>query len=244
MDPNKKYINKLDAIAEEYHNAEVPDKFIEERCQEYTLSWIFEKLEGRQSILELGYGDGIISHALASRKLPFEIIEGSPKVIETAQRSLPGIKITETLFEAFQPKQRFDCILALHVLEHVEEPVELFTRMSSWLEEGGSIVVIVPNRNSLHRQLAVIMGLQTDLDALSPRDLKVGHQRVYSHETLRADAEAAAMQVVESTGFFLKPVPNSMMLEYDESLLKAMNDISPALPRELLANIGMVVQHK
>lgn len=244
MDPGKEYVDKLDTIAEEYHNADLPDKFIEELCQEYTLNWILEKLQRRQRVLELGYGDGIISHALVRNNVPFEIVEGSPKVIEAARKTLPDVKVTQTLFEAYQPKDQFDCVLALHVLEHVDEPVDLLKKMASWLTEDGSIVVIVPNKNSLHRQLAVRMGLQDELDSLSPRDLFVGHQRVYSHETLRVDVEAAGLEIAESTGFFLKPLPNSMMLEYDEKLLKAMNEISPSLPPELLANIGIVAQRR
>ena len=124
----------------------------------------------------------------------------------------------------------------------MDDPVALFSQMASWLSENGAIVVIAPNRNSLHRQLAVKMCLAEELDTLSPRDLVVGHQRVYSHETLRHDVEAAGLKVVEETGFFLKALPNSMMLEYDDLLIQAMNEISPALPPELLANIGMVVE--
>lgn len=243
MDHEKEYVKKLDRIAEDYHSADILDKFIEAACQEYTLEWIFDKVTNKQNILEMGYGDGIISDALARKGFGFEILEGSPKVIETAVQALPGnIKIIETLFETYQPDQRYDCVLALHVLEHVDDPVELFSHMASWLSENGSIVVIAPNRNSLHRQLAVKMGLAEELDTLSPRDLVVGHQRVYSHETLRCDVEAAGLKVVEETGFFLKALPNSMMLDYDARLIQAMNEISPALPPELLANIGMVVE--
>ncbi len=244
MDQNTDYINKLDAIADTYHHADIPDKFIEELCQDYTLNWLFEKLGNSAKILELGYGDGIISHALAAKQLPFEIVEGSPRVIEGAQKALPEVQITQSLFETFKPAKVYDCILALHVLEHVDEPVELLQTMSSWLEPGGTIVIIVPNKNSLHRRLAVHMSLQSELDSLSPRDLMVGHQRVYSLQTLGADVEAAGFSVVETAGFFLKALPNSMMLEYDLKLIQAMNDISPDLPPDLLANIGMVIRHR
>ena len=54
--------------------------------------------------------------------------------------------------------------------------------------------------------------------------------------------EAAGLTVVEETGFFLKSLPNSMMLEHSHELIRAMNEISPELPPELLANIGMVIR--
>ena len=204
MDPEQEqaYVRKLDLIAEEYHNAEIPDKFIEGICQEYTLGWLFDQLGDKQQILELGYGDGIISHALANKGLPFEIIEGSQKVIASATQSLPGISITKTLFESFAPDKRYDSILALHVLEHVDAPVELLKRMHSWLDGPGTIIIIVPNKNSLHRQLAVTMGLQDALDDLSPRDHAVGHQRVYSLQTFEGGCGSSRPDCRGGDGIF------------------------------------------
>ena len=76
--------------------------------------------------------------------------------------------------------------------------------------------------------------------ATSAVDQLVGHQRVYSHASLEHDLRAGGYKVMEKTGFFLKPVANSMMLGYSNALLVAMNEIGPQLPMELLANIGVV----
>src|SRR5437899_6862993 len=110
-------------------------------------------------------------------------------------------------------------ILASHVLEHVDDPQSILRLTSSWLTETGKIIIVVPNRNSLHRQLAVIMGLQPELDTLSKRDLMVGHQRVYSLQSLEQDIDQAGLRLVDSSGFFLKVLPNSMMLDYSRELL-------------------------
>ena len=85
------------------------------------------------------------------------------------------------------------------------------------------------------------MGLQPHLDTLSARDLLVGHQRVYSLQTLGEDVRAAGLYPVETMGFFLKVLPNSMMLDYSQALLKALNEVSESLPTDILANIGMFV---
>jgi hypothetical protein len=45
---------------------------------------------------------------------------------------------------------------------------------------------------------------------------------------------------VDSAGFFLKVLPNSMMLEYSRELLWGLNAISPSLPKNLLANIAAI----
>ncbi len=234
------YARRLDEIDESYHDADIPDKFIENICQEHMMTWLISKIAEKQSILELGYGDGIINRALVARAAPVHVIEGSPRVVARARALDPSLSIEQVMFENFVPQKRYDCILAMHVLEHVDDPVSLLKKMRSWLSSDGELLVVVPNKGSLHRKLAVVMGLQDQLDALSPRDHAVGHQRVYSHQTLNFDLDAAGYTVVESTGFFLKTLPNGMMLDHSESLIRAMNEISTDLPKKLLANIGMI----
>jgi 2-polyprenyl-3-methyl-5-hydroxy-6-metoxy-1,4-benzoquinol methylase len=236
------YVKKLNVIERTYHNADVPDMFIEKLAQEYTLEWLVPKLANKQRILELGYGDGIINKGIRGNGSRIKVVEGSPRVIERAKQDFPIIDIDECLFENYLPDEKYDCVLAMHVLEHVDDPIALLARMQNWVTPDGDVILIAPNKCSLHRQLAVEMGLQAELDDLSARDLVVGHQRVYSHSTLRSDVEAAGAIVVEETGFFLKSLPNSMMLEYSQNLLRAMNSVSTKLPPELLANIGMVVR--
>ena len=119
-------------------------------------------------------------------------------------------------------------------------PRNLLRLMERWVSASGRIIIAVPNRNSLHRQLAVMLGLQPALDTLSKRDLMVGHQRVYSLEGLEHEIRNAGLEVVDSAGFFLKVVPNSMMLDYSHELLRALNAISPSVPKNLLANLAVI----
>jgi len=233
---------KLDQIATEYHFADaLKDKHIEDMCQDYTFDWALKHLAGMRHILEMGYGEGNFTAVLSKMPARLTVVEGSPKLIKKA-RTVYGkiIKFECALFENYQPKEKFDGIVATHVLEHVDAPVVLLRKMKRWLNPGGKIIIIVPNKESLHRQLAVLMGLQPKLDFLGARDHLVGHQRVYSLATLAADVRAAGLKVGARKGFFLKVLPNSMMLGFSKELIAALNAISPKLPDRLLGNIGMV----
>jgi SAM-dependent methyltransferase len=150
--------------------------------------------------------------------------------------------VHEGLFEEFAPAEPFDAVLALHVLEHVDDPRALLRHVAGWLRPGGRIVAAVPNAESLHRRLAVRMGLQERLDSLSARDGLVGHQRVYTLAGLRGDVEAAGLRVVDELGWFLKTLPNSMMLGFDPALLRAQFSISDELSPDMLANIAIVAE--
>jgi 2-polyprenyl-3-methyl-5-hydroxy-6-metoxy-1,4-benzoquinol methylase len=232
---------ELNKIALEYHDKDpMGDKFIEDSCQFYTYDWVFQQISECQSVLELGYGEGNFTAELINRNFIPTVIDGSDILLKEAKK-LHGDKINVEccLFEEYDPIQKFDCILATHVLEHVDNPVHLLKKMKGWLNKNGKIIVIVPNKESIHRQLSVIMGLQKHLDSLSKRDLLVGHQRVYSIDTLSNDFIEAGILIQEKSGFFLKVLPNSMMLNYSKDLINALNLISNNVPPNLLANIAI-----
>jgi 2-polyprenyl-3-methyl-5-hydroxy-6-metoxy-1,4-benzoquinol methylase len=232
---------ELNKIALEYHDKDpMGDKFIEDSCQFYTYDWVFQQISECQSVLELGYGEGNFTAELINRNFIPTVIDGSDILLKEAKK-LHGDKINVEccLFEEYDPIQKFDCILATHVLEHVDNPVHLLKKMKGWLNKNGKIIVIVPNKESIHRQLSVIMGLQKHLDSLSKRDLLVGHQRVYSIDTLSNDFIEAGILIQEKSGFFLKVLPNSMMLNYSKDLINALNLMSNNVPPNLLANIAI-----
>jgi 2-polyprenyl-3-methyl-5-hydroxy-6-metoxy-1,4-benzoquinol methylase len=233
---------ELDKIAHEYHEQDLmKDKFIEDECQFYTYNWVFENLKGCSTVLEMGYGEGNFTEELVKRNFKPTVLDGSDVLLAKAKQ-IHGDKldVASALFEEYKPKQKFDCVLATHVLEHVDDPIVLLKEMKNWITDNGKIIIIVPNKESLHRQLAVIMGLQPELDTLSARDKLVGHQRVYSIDTLCLDTVAAGLKVVDTAGFFLKTLPNSMMLGYSKDLIMALNKVTPLLPKNLLSNIGLI----
>jgi SAM-dependent methyltransferase len=237
----KTSMEKLDRIAADYHtNESIPDIHIENLCQEYFIEWLLQQIAAGSRMLELGYGDGIVTAALAKSGCELTVLEGSATLVDRARRAHPTVNCVHSLFEDFRSDRAYDVILASHVLEHVDDPQAILRLISSWLSETGKIIIVVPNRNSLHRQLAVVMGLQPELDTLSKRDLMVGHQRVYSLQILENDIRSAGLMPVDSAGFFLKVLPNSMMLEYSRELLWGLNAISPSLPKDLLANIATI----
>jgi 2-polyprenyl-3-methyl-5-hydroxy-6-metoxy-1,4-benzoquinol methylase len=193
------------------------------------------------NVLELGYGDGIITRALIEGGMKPTVVEGARELYEQIGARHGGrATAVHGMFEDYSALVMFDAVIASHVLEHVADPVTVLRRIAGWLKPDGRLLVIVPNRESLHRRLAVLMGLQPELDTLSARDLLVGHRRVYSLATLENELVAGGFRVVERRGFFLKPLANSQMLGFAPELLHALNGIAPQLEPELLANIGVV----
>jgi 2-polyprenyl-3-methyl-5-hydroxy-6-metoxy-1,4-benzoquinol methylase len=236
----------LDQIARDYHNASLPDMHIEEACQLYELDWILSYLVDSESkVLDLGFGDGI-NFAPLARSSQLTLVEGSLDLCEEARRQSDllslNVDVVHSLFEDFRSDTKFDIIVASHVLEHVDNPVALLRHLQTLLNYGGRVIGIVPNAESFHRKLGVAIGLQEELDELSQRDHLVGHQRVYSLKTLRADCKSSGMDLIEHRGFFLKVLSNSQMLHLDLRILNGLLKISDNLPTEYCANIGFAIQ--
>jgi 2-polyprenyl-3-methyl-5-hydroxy-6-metoxy-1,4-benzoquinol methylase len=232
----------LDAYADTYYlNPDIDDIDIEELGQQRSLGRTIEVLGDARRVLEMGYGTGMMTAELLRRGIPIEVVEGAPKLVSAARETHgdDGLVVHEALFEEFVPEEPYDAVLALHIAEHVDDPVALFRLAHDWLAPGGAIVVIVPNAESLHRRLAVRMGIQEHLDDLSPRDHLVGHQRVYDLARLRADLSAAGFEPQQDFGYQLKVVNNAMMADWPQELVGALIDISGEIPPAMLANIGV-----
>ncbi|HYF25995.1 MAG TPA: class I SAM-dependent methyltransferase [Baekduia sp.] len=236
----------LDAYAHEYYlnREEVADLHVEELQQEHSADLIAGAVAGCARVLELGVGTGQMTRALRERGVAIEVVEGSPVLAAQAREEHPGLVVHEAMFEDFAPAAPYDAVLALHVVEHVDDPRAMLAHLATWVRPGGRLVVVVPNAESLHRRLAVRMGLQDRLDSLSPRDRLVGHQRVYTLDGLRADVESAGFACTGEHGWFLKTLPNAMMLDWPAELLVALNEISAELDPRLLANIALVAERR
>jgi 2-polyprenyl-3-methyl-5-hydroxy-6-metoxy-1,4-benzoquinol methylase len=231
---------ELERIAAQYHlNAEVPDKFIEDICQEHCCDWLAGLIRPHDHVIELGYGEGITLARLSKLSRSYTVVEGAASLVALVRGRHPTVAVEHALFEEHFPQQPCDKLLALHVLEHVDNPVALARHLRSWLRPEGEMVVVVPNRESLHRQLAVAMGLQPALDTLGARDRLVGHQRVYDFITLEQHLRNAGFEPFERRGFFLKTLPNSMMLDHSPALIRALNTVGDSLDAHLMANIAV-----
>ena len=139
--------------------------------------------------------------------------------------------------------EQFDIIICSHVLEHVDDPVQTLALLARWVEpQSGHVVITVPNAESIHRRVGVAMGLHSELDDLSARDLTVGHQRVYSLGSLTQTLELAGWGISEVQGFFLKPLSNAQLVESGDEAIRALCEVSLELPPEICANLTVIAR--
>jgi 2-polyprenyl-3-methyl-5-hydroxy-6-metoxy-1,4-benzoquinol methylase len=229
---------ELEELAAGYYLDPPADVWLEERVQAWIMPRILGHVEGRT--LEMGWGTGLVARYLLRSGVDLEIVEGSNRLATEARahEHLPG-KVHQTLFEAFSPGPIFDTVLCLHVLEHVDDPVGMLRRISTWLRPGGKVIVVTPNAGSVHRRVGVALSGGRVFD-LSERDKLVGHRRVFVYGELIETARAAGFTVSGTFGWFLKPVNNARMVDWPPELIDALCEVGFRGDWSEAANIGLV----
>jgi trans-aconitate methyltransferase len=163
--------------------------------------------------LELGPAEGEMTRLLLQDFEHLTVVDGSSLLLQQIPDS-PNLTKIHSLFETFEPKQRYHTVILEHILEHVEHPIQLLERAKIWGGGGSRILVGVPNANSIHRLVAEKMGLLQNRFALNERDIALGHRRVYSLDLLQEHILQAGLNIIALGGVFFKPLSNAQIQAY------------------------------
>lgn len=111
--------------------------------------WILENLPPKRKILDIGCGHGIVAHMLAQAGHQVTGVDLSPECIDQAKdhdltRSIRYLNANAYSLP-FQDGE-FDAIVAVNILEHVEEPNLLIGEAARVLKGKGSLFFQTVNR--------------------------------------------------------------------------------------------------
>jgi 2-polyprenyl-3-methyl-5-hydroxy-6-metoxy-1,4-benzoquinol methylase len=184
------------------------------------------------NLLEMGPAEGVMTELLATTGKRLTLVEGSSLFCDALRQRFPQANVVHALFEEFRPMERFDNIVLVRALEHVQDPVDILRRAKQWLKpDGGRLFAAVPNARSLHRQAAVIMKMLPQEDALNEMDVHHGHRRVFDPESFRSIFYRAGLEIEIFGGYWMKPVSNKQIEEnWSEEMLEAFMQLGERYP--------------
>lgn len=227
----------LETIAQEYQRPD-PGRLVDRRYQGWCVDRLIDWVKGPE-VLELGFGDAQWTERLMVQFGHSHVVDASASLVQMAREKYrERISAYVSLFEDFVPGKCFNTIIASYVLEHVESPVLVLRRAAGWLAPGGNIVISVPHAGSLHRRLAVAMGMQRYPGELGATDQRLGHRRVYTVADLERDVSDAGLIVRRTRGMHLKPLPQGMLADFEVPLLEGFMTLGDQLPMEYAASIA------
>lgn len=171
------------------------------------------------------------------------VIEPAPPFAAHA-RALAAGRPEVTVWQGFAEDWRpapgeapFDMVVVGCVLHEVEDPQALLAAARRLCGRDGLLHVNVPNAQSLHRLLAVAMGLIPAPGALSDTQRTMQQRGTYDAASLHDELVRAGFDVVEAGSLFVKPFTHAQMqrLVDDGFLTPAMLDGLDRLVKQLPA---------
>lgn len=180
--------------------------------------------------LEVGCGNGNSTQQLLKTFPELEVIEPSKGNIRLLHEKLPNVVCHNMLLENFRAGEKYDYIFFLNVIEHVEDPVASLRQLANLLRDEGSIFVSAPNCMSLNRRAGYLMGVLESYETMAPKDLLVGHRRLYTRRMLEDHCDQAGLRIVDLKGLYLKPLSEKQMMELGEAAIKAFHLLGEEIP--------------
>ncbi len=211
------------------------------------LSWLSGA--SKLKILNAGCGSGELSFLLAEAGHTVTGIDPSKEYVALGRKTALELKVTSCSFEVssieeFQPKDKFDCVVATDVLEHIKDDKRAAALLASFVEPNGIFIITVPAGQWL----------------FGFHDESLGHFRRYSKKSLRrAVGDTAASISCRYFGFTLipicllysrilrKPYPiaqsgNPQVSPFKSTVLKTILSLDKALPLPFGTSILMLAK--
>ena len=211
-DPNGKFkpLHKFNPIRIEYIKNNV--------IKDFNISSKNKPLKGI-SILDIGCGGGLLSEPLARLGAEVVGIDASKKNIDVAKHHLKksclSIEYYNTSPENFAYKKKFDVILNMEIVEHVEDIPEFITQSSKFLKVNGVMFIATLNQ-TLKSYIFAILGAEYIL-----RWLPIGTHdwnKFVKPEKLEKICNNNSLVLKKIDGVKFNPLLNNWKLSNDKSI--------------------------
>ena len=178
----------------------------------------FEPLKGL-SILDVGCGGGLLTEPLSRLGANVIGIDASRNNIEIAKRRLKENNLNIKYFcaspEKFKIKKKFDIVLNMEIVEHVED-LDLFLRQTSKFLKKNGIMYIATINKTLKSYIFAIIGAEYIL-----KWLPIGTHdwnKFVKPEHLKIVAKKSFLKLKKLDGVKLDLISNSWKISNDSSV--------------------------
>jgi len=142
---------------------------------------LVKKLEGVQSICDLGCGNGHITGRLAGLGYRVTGVDASASGIQIARHAYQGVEFVHALIDRDLNLGQFDLVISSDVIEHLYRPADLLEAAVTQLKPGGQILLGTPYHGYLKN---LVLAASGKMDAHVSALHDGGHIKFFSVNTL------------------------------------------------------------
>lgn len=166
----------------------------------------------QRRVIDLGCGPGYLLWELQRNGFQCLGIDFNPDMIRVAREHFHVNAEVRTVEDLISYNSKFDLALLLHVLEHVEDPMNLLRNIRQILSPNGVLVVDVPNPNySRLRYIRLKSGL-------SPGDYPPHHLTFWSTRAI-----SNALEISDYSVLYCRARPYPEAYQTEHSLIHRFN---------------------
>lgn len=228
----------------DYSGTYDPDVDVDARYTAATGRRIAPWIRPGDRVLELGCATGAMTEELVAAGGRVTCVDRCAPYLDRLRGR--GLDL-ERVVEADVERVAFDDApwahaVATNLLHELGDPCAFLRRVGDALAPGGLVHVTLQNPRSLHRLLALEMGLIDTLDEVSVRGRAYGSTRLWTVEALTELAAAAGLAVAHREGIFLKPFPNDQLARLSPEVLDGLERVARHLP-DVCAMTYLALRH-
>lgn len=169
---------------------------------------------GYKNILEVGCGIEPIFTSLPD-SINCTVVEPSTRFFEIAKvkaKNYKNAQVVNVTIENFEKDSDYDLVILASVLHEVVEKEAFIKKIWQLSSDSTTLYINVPNAKSVHRLLAVSMGIIKEATELSSTQIKMQQMsRPYTVETLSSFLNTSGFSVSSYGTLFFKPFTHEQM---------------------------------
>ena len=218
-----------------------PEADFDSRYSRATIALIAPHVLEGEGVLELGCATGLMTAGLAARGARVTAVDRSEAYLRRARdRGLPGVRFVQAQLDEPGWDERvgggFAHVLACNLIHELPDPQDVLARAGALLGAGGVVHLSLQNPRSIHRLVAVEMGLIEDTRGISGRGRRYATRQIWDADELIEMAWDAGLRLVAREGVMLKPLPNDMMAALPAEVLDGFERAARYLPEHCAIN--------
>ena len=214
-----------------------PDLDFDRWYTDATAAVIAAQMVPGQRVLELGCATGRMTAALVAAGATVDGVDREDAYLDRARgRGLPGATFHRADVYAPPVDGPYDHVVLANLLQEVPDPQALLAVGARHLADGGALHVTVPNARSLHRLVALAMGLLDGPAELGERARRLETLGFVDPQDLGSWARALGLRVAVRRGILLKPLPNEAMAGLDPAAVAGFVAVAEHFPEHCALN--------
>ena len=193
-------------------------------------------------VLELGCATGLMTSFKAQADVTIDAVERVPAYLARARaRELPNATFLDADVMQVDPPGPYNHVIAAHIVNELPDPVGFMRRFETFLATGGLVHTSVTNPASVHRLVAIEMGLIERPDALSDRGQDLATKEIFDQAGFEALAAQARLLCIHREPVMLKPLTNAQLAELPDEVIDGLDRVAWRFPEHGGLNYSIFV---